>query len=259
MLTRLGSKSGIAKKVEALFPPHRVYIEPFFGSGGLFFNKKKAEENIINDLDEDVISLFRLIRDEPGLLDRELRRLPIHQEILNMWRKNPPTDNIEKILFLLLRSNFTFRGLGMSILNVDVGIKSAFLKKMPKLATMLERVHIENKDANVFLESLDSALNDFDVFFYCDPPYPGTANVYIDKYTIEDYSTLVKKLKTKFPYAKYAFSAYRSQGIEEMASTQGLQVHSVSKVYRMRFASQVEEVLITNYSPNVREIQQGLF
>jgi len=49
ILRRLGNKSKIAHEIQKYFPAHEIYIEPFFGAGGMFFNKPKAKYNIIND------------------------------------------------------------------------------------------------------------------------------------------------------------------------------------------------------------------
>lgn len=54
ILRRLGNKQAIAHKIIPYFPPHKIYIEPFFGAGGMFFNKPKAKYNIVNDLDRCV-------------------------------------------------------------------------------------------------------------------------------------------------------------------------------------------------------------
>ena len=59
ILRRLGNKQAIAHKIIPYFPPHKIYIEPFFGAGGMFFNKPKAKYNIVNDLDSDVFNLFQ--------------------------------------------------------------------------------------------------------------------------------------------------------------------------------------------------------
>ena len=61
ILRRLGNKKKIAVEIQKYFPPHKIYIEPFFGAGGMFFNKPKAETNILNDLDSDVFNLFNII------------------------------------------------------------------------------------------------------------------------------------------------------------------------------------------------------
>lgn len=47
--------SGVYQRIISLMPPHRVYIEPFFGSGAVFWMKRPAELNIGLDLDPDVI------------------------------------------------------------------------------------------------------------------------------------------------------------------------------------------------------------
>lgn len=45
ILRRLGNKSKLAAKIIPYFPAHKIYIEPFFGAGGMFFNKPKAKYN----------------------------------------------------------------------------------------------------------------------------------------------------------------------------------------------------------------------
>ena len=37
-----GSKWGMAAEIIGMMPPHRSYVEPFFGSGAVFFNKPKS-------------------------------------------------------------------------------------------------------------------------------------------------------------------------------------------------------------------------
>ncbi len=51
ILRRLGSKANIVKNIQTYFPEHSVYVEPFFGAGGMYFNKPKVGNNILNDLD----------------------------------------------------------------------------------------------------------------------------------------------------------------------------------------------------------------
>jgi Site-specific DNA methylase len=49
-----GSKWGIASSIAELIPKHRSYVEPFFGSGAVFFNKCPSDIETVNDLDSDV-------------------------------------------------------------------------------------------------------------------------------------------------------------------------------------------------------------
>ena len=61
LLRRLGNKQTIAKKIIKYFPKHDIYIELFFGAGGLFFNKQPAKYNFLNDIDNDVYNCFNVL------------------------------------------------------------------------------------------------------------------------------------------------------------------------------------------------------
>ena len=67
-----GSKWGSADWIISHFPEHHSYLEPFFGSGGVFFNKPRSDIETINDLDGEVVNLFRQIRNDPERLAREI-------------------------------------------------------------------------------------------------------------------------------------------------------------------------------------------
>ena len=58
ILVRPGNKSRLAESIYKTFPKHHVYLEPFFGAGGLYFNKPQAMHNIVNDIDDDVFNLW---------------------------------------------------------------------------------------------------------------------------------------------------------------------------------------------------------
>ncbi|MDY2614144.1 MAG: DNA adenine methylase, partial [Lachnospiraceae bacterium] len=51
-----GSKCRIADKLVDLIPPHHTYLEPYFGSGAVFFRKQPSDIESINDLDRNVVN-----------------------------------------------------------------------------------------------------------------------------------------------------------------------------------------------------------
>ena len=58
-----GAKNRLADWIVSFIPEHKVYLEPYFGSGAVFFNKPKSKIETINDLDgERHIAKMQMIR-----------------------------------------------------------------------------------------------------------------------------------------------------------------------------------------------------
>src|SRR5690554_1056987 len=71
-----GSKWNIAKWIISFMPPHTTYLEPFFGSGAVFFQKPPSKVEMINDIDGNVVNLFRVIREHPEELAALIEMTP---------------------------------------------------------------------------------------------------------------------------------------------------------------------------------------
>ena len=54
-----GSKWKLARDLNRMIPDHRTYCEPYAGSMALLFTKNPSPIEIVNDLDSDVVNLFR--------------------------------------------------------------------------------------------------------------------------------------------------------------------------------------------------------
>lgn len=75
-----GSKWNIARSLVDLIPEHHSYVEPYFGSGAVFFSKPYSDIETINDLDSDITNLFRCIQTDSDTLARLVMTTPFSRE-----------------------------------------------------------------------------------------------------------------------------------------------------------------------------------
>ena len=260
ILRRLGNKKKIAKEIQKYFPEHKIYIEPFFGAGGMFFNKPKAKYNIVNDLDSDVFNLFQVVMNQKEDLEKAFYMMPIHSDLLNYWRVNKEKDPIKKGLRFMLLSNFTLYGkqdtitYGSSVYTS----KNNYIKLLDKTHEMLFDVQIMNKDFRDVLRSIRfddrSGKGETEsAFIYCDSPYLNTVDTYSDSdtWTETDSNDLFNTLETTG--CKFAMSEFNHPFILDQAEKRGLNIIYIGE--RQNLKNRRIEVLITNYKNN----QQSLF
>lgn len=98
-----GSKWRIAQEIVNLFPQHRSYVEPFFGSGAVLFNKELSSIETINDIDNDIVNLFQIIRDEPEKLQKLLCGTPYARSVYDEVFVRTPTNKYEQAIFFLIK------------------------------------------------------------------------------------------------------------------------------------------------------------
>lgn len=87
-----GGKVGMSRLIVAMLPPHRVYIEPFFGSGAVLFAKRPTQHEIVNDLDGDITNFFRVLRDRTDELEHACTLTPYARVRLVRHHRAHPVD-----------------------------------------------------------------------------------------------------------------------------------------------------------------------
>lgn len=97
-----GSKWSMAEWIISHMPPHTTYLEPYFGSGAILFNKLPALLETVNDLDGDIVNLFLMIREQPEQLAHLIRWTPYSREEYNNSYL-PGETPIEKARQFLIR------------------------------------------------------------------------------------------------------------------------------------------------------------
>ena len=179
-----GSKWAIAQWVIDHFPDgyeRMIYVEPFAGSLAVFFNKAPSSVEVINDLDSEIVNLFRVLRERPEDLKRMILLTPYSREEYDLAFE-AADDPLEKARRFMVRSNMGIgsRRCGKSgwqcCVSVDPGgspVKwSTLLRNIEPAAIRLRGtptnlVHIENCDAIELIKR----FNKPEVLMYLDPPY----------------------------------------------------------------------------------------
>ncbi len=209
VLHYLGGKWRLADWIIGHFPRHECYVEPFGGGASVLLRKPPVRWEVYNDLDDDVVNLFRVLRDG-GLSRRlwcQLYLTPFAQTELQHSRE-PAIDPVERARRLLVRSHMGFSGRGMNPGN-HFGFRGAQLNRggdharswseLPEalipVVERLRRVSIFHKDAFALIDSYDSPRT----LFYLDPPYhPETRTLHNSRYRYEladsDHERLLEKV-----------------------------------------------------------------
>lgn len=71
-----GAKNRLASWICEYIPKHDVYVEPFAGSLAVFFNKQRSHIETVNDIDEEIVNFFRILRDRSDELERAIEFTP---------------------------------------------------------------------------------------------------------------------------------------------------------------------------------------
>lgn len=178
-----GGKTGLASRLAEMMPPHRVYIEPFFGSGAVLFAKRPAVHEIVNDLDGAVVAFFRCLRERPDDLARVCALSPHARDEFDAADPDAPgLDDLEVARRWWVRVNQSFaksagRKSGWSVTTARTqSVPASMLGRIDRFAACadrLARVTIENCDAVDLVDRLATA----DSVIYADPPYLAESRV----------------------------------------------------------------------------------
>ena len=232
-----GSKWNIASKLVELIPEHHSYVEPFFGSGAVLFNKPVSDIETINDLDHDVVNLFRCIQEDAEHLSRMVMVTPFSREKYedtykkDMSENTLPDEPYYKALRFLIQCwqghGFRTNGYKVGWKNDVQGRGKAYALwnwyRLPEwiidIAERLRMVQIENRPAVEVIER----FNYSNVFMYIDPPYVLSTRAgkqYKHEMTDADHDELLKALlqskeKTGFKLCG-AREAADGNGVDEL-------------------------------------------
>lgn len=219
-----GGKWLDGKWIISHFPEHRIFADLFGGGGSVILQKPRAKIEYYNDLDSQVYTFFKVLRDRPKELIRSIRFTPYSREVFEREVRQPTDDDLEIARRFAARCWLNhgnnnkpsgFRNSGN--LYVPGGYEPAgmFANVRPyyQAALRLRGVVIENTDWFALARKIDGP----ETLLYIDPPYLGgvrySSRLYNCEMSSEEdhiaFISNVKSLRSMIIISGYESDLYR--------------------------------------------------
>lgn len=257
----VGGKSRLRKPIIDLLPPHTCYVEPFAGAAWVLFGKPPSEVEVLNDLDQDLITFFRVVKEKPDELIRSFEwELVSRAEFERLASLDPRelTDlqRAHRFYYLIMAGwggELNYPRFATSI--TDGGHGNRLIGALKTLNDRLQPIHerlrtviIENLPWQACIDRYDRAST----VLYLDPPYPGNGCNYAhnmrDWESHKELADRLSETRCKWILSSYDIpeirELYESYFIISVQSASGMRIkkNSTSRVLN-------REVLVTNYEP----------
>ncbi len=243
----IGGKRLLRKEIIKRFPEDGFsrYIEVFGGAGWVLFEKQQGTElEIFNDIDGNLINLYRCIKYHCGELQRELGCSLISREEFFSGKAQLEAGGLTDIqraarYFYLIKISFgadrkTFGTNRKNLINA--------IDYLPEIRDRLKNVVIENRDFETLIHVYDREK----ALFYIDPPYHGTEKYYEGGFSEEDHERLAKTLSEirgrfllSYNDDPYVRELYKDYHVEEISRN--------SSLTNKGTAGDFKELIIRNY------------
>lgn len=247
-ITWIGGKKALRGRIVEQFPElgtYGRYIEVFGGAAWvLFYSDSYAKMEVYNDVNGNLVNLFRCIKYHPDAVQNELQYILMSREQFYDAREQIETRGMTDIqraarFFILIKESFGANVSSFGLRPRDMDKAKEYLFQVSK---RLNKVVIENLDFQRIIKNYDKS----DTLFYLDPPYYETEKYYLDKFMPEDHVRLKEALdmiEGKFVLSyndcEYIRELYQGYYIIEVERTHSL----VMKERKPRY----KEVIIKNY------------
>ena len=195
----VGGKRLLAKKIVSMFPDDvDRYVEVFGGGGSvLLCNEKHADLEVYNDINSDLVNLFRCVKYHRAELQREISGYFNSREIFNEIKAKMSISgftDIQRAAMFYVMAKLSF---GSNMRTFGGRKRNLSADCLEEIEERLASVVIENMDFEKLIEKYDSSK----AIFYCDPPYSRTERYYDSLFNEKDHErlkTVLSGIKGRF-------------------------------------------------------------
>lgn len=163
------------------FPEHRIYVEPFAGGANVLLRKERVYSEVINDLDGDVVNLFKVLRDPASAKDltKALRLTPYAREEFDLACDRENCDDMtEKARRFMVRCWMSYSGRIQRGQGFRANTSRSYTTpahdwaNLPGyVAAVSERLRGVVIECRPALEVIAGYCDRPEALVYCDPPY----------------------------------------------------------------------------------------
>ena len=238
-----GGKSRLLKSLLPLIPAHKTYVEPFAGGLALLLAKPRSKVEIVNDLNGDLVSVYRCAQFHLEALCAEIDHTIFSRRNVAEYQQNRGLTELQRAARFLMLNKMSFGG-GMTSYGLTKSNKVKSLTVVPRmlkdLRDRLDGVSVENLSYERILALYDAK----ETVFFLDPPYynsaPGKAYTGWDEATMRDFASRVLALAGKWivtvddsPLNRKLFSGCKIQSIETPNGSLNRRLHPTAMFHEI--------------------------
>ena len=215
------------------------YVEVFGGAGWVLFAKEKKGIEVYNDINSNLVNLYKCVKYHPEALQKELDGILMSRELFQdaILETRGLTD-IQRAarFFVAIKESF---GSKMETFGLQPKNMKASVDFLKIASERLNTVVIENRDFDKLIQSYDRSST----LFYLDPPYYKTESYYQGGFKREDHKRLREALRNI--RGKFILSYNDCLEIRELY--QGYEIIEVDRNNNLATGKRYKELIIKNY------------
>ncbi len=252
-----GGKQRMLSNILPMIPQHKIYCEPYFGGGAVFFAKPSSKIEVINDTNGNVVNFYQVMQNDfhalNELISVSLYSEQMHTYALKIYRAKRGYSKVQRAWAFWFVLNFSYAnkaGGGWKFDNGTDGshIGVTFARKQfefKQYADCLQKVQISKRNAVKVVQDRDA----YDTFNLLDPPYVDSDQGHYKGFKQKDLDELIDALP--FLKSKFLLCHNYNKTLMKKAEKYGWNVKGLDK--RLSVVKEANrrktEIIITNYQP----------
>jgi DNA adenine methylase len=188
-----GGKTILAPQIAAMLPAHEHYVEPFAGSLAVLLAKHPSTHETVNDLDEVLVTFWRVLRTRP---EEFIRACALTPHSRGEYQLAVPLDAVDELeiarqvwIKLTQGRSGRLRRTGwrhyIAPSGTSLGMPAYLEAYVDRMAPVVERLHNVSLECRPALDLIRRYGSCPEVLLYVDPPYLGSTRGNDQAYRIE--------------------------------------------------------------------------